>query len=276
MNIRFSLIAIAVGSTAFLPAAPAAAQHFDVFVGRPASGTQTAYGGIDVDTARVRLWQRIFESEMGEDPFDGTFTSNEPGFNHPADDGAIPAGAASLLPGDEVFVTSRPLAINGVTSDLFFWNGTGSVAFASAAGTSFVIDTGNLTGSIGSAGAGGGFDDHPFFVLDDGDGNPATSPTPGIYLASFLTRVADLAPSDPLFLVMGTEGLITPQFLGISQEQFDLLTEEALDEALERVIETAVEFVGANLVPEPRSGSAIALAICGVGATIRHRRQFRC
>jgi hypothetical protein len=271
MNFRFFPLAVLVFGAAVLISSLVSAQHFDVFVSRPAAGTQTVYGGIDVDTADVTLFQRVFEAEMGEDPFDGTFTSDEPGFNHPADDAGIPAGAVSLVAGDEVFVMPRSLAVDGVTSNLFFWNGTGDVAFAPAVGASFAIDTGNLTGSIGTAGAGGAFDDHPFFVLDDGDASPATFPTAGIYLASFLTRVADLGPSDPLFLVMGTEGLITPEFLGISQEQFNMLTEAELDEALEEVIEVAVSYVETNVVPEPSSLVA-ALSVYGVAMAIRRKR----
>lgn len=263
-------LALVVG--ALVAASPALAQHFDVFVGRPTSGEQTVYGGIDVDTADITVSERVFESEMGGDPFDGTFTSDEPGFNHPADDSALPPGAASLLPGDEIFVTALPLTVSGTTSNLFFWNGLGSASFAPAVGVNFAVDTGNLTGSIGTAGAGGGFDDHPFFVLDDGDGNASTFPAVGIYLASFQARVADLTPTDPLFVVMGTEGLITPAFLGVSQGEFDMLSDDDLDEALEGVIEMGVEFVEGNVIPEPSSLVLLGAALGGVGLFARRQR----
>ncbi|MDZ4657046.1 MAG: hypothetical protein SH868_05640 [Bythopirellula sp.] len=270
MNIRLLTMVLSLaGGFIFSPSSQA--QHFDVFVGRPTVGTQTAYGGIDVDTADITLGLRVFESEMGEDPFDGTFVSDEPGFNHPADDSALPAGAASLNDGDEIFVSALPLTVDAATDSLFYWNGLGSVAFAPAVGFTFTIDTGNMTGSIGSAGAGGGFDDHPFFILDDGDANPATVPTPGIYLASFQASVAELDPTDPLYLVMGTEGLITADFLGISQEDFDMLTEDDLDELLEGVIEQAVEFVERNVVvPEPNS-LVLGLAFFQMGILRRRR-----
>jgi hypothetical protein len=266
MSARFLTTFAVVASAIWLAARPAAAQHFDVFPGRPTMGAQTAYGGIDVDNAQITLFQRVFESELGEEPFDGTFVSDEPGFNHPADDSALPAGAASLNADDEIFVTALPLTVGGSTDGLFYWNGLGSVSFAPAVGVTFSIDTGNLTGSIGTAGAGGGFDGHPFFVLDDGDFMPATFPTPGIYLASFQARVAELDPSDPLFLVMGTDGLITADFLGITQAEFDLLTEDELDEALDGVIDMAIDYVEANvIVPEPNSVVLGMLACCAVG-----------
>jgi hypothetical protein len=70
---------------------------------------------------------------------------------------------------------------------------------------------------------------------------------------------------------MGTEGLITPEFLGISQEQFNMLTEAELDEALEEVIEVAVSYVETNVVPEPSSLVA-ALSVYGVAMAIRRKR----
>lgn len=270
---KLSLLTLAVA--AVLAACPTlvSAQHFDVFIGRPAAGTKSAFGAVDVDAAVISLNQRVFESEMGEDPFDGVFVSDEPGFNHPADDSALPVGAVSLLPGDEIFVTGLPLTVDGITSTLFYWNGLGSVAFTPAVGVSFHIETGNTTGSIGMAGAGGAFDDHPFFVLDDGDALAGTFPTTGIYLGSFQAQVAGFDPTGPLYLVIGTEGLITADFLGISQEEFEMLTDEELDEALEGVIELAVDYVQSNVaVPEPGSLLLLGISWCGLAAT---RARFR-
>lgn len=275
MIIRYLTFSFAMLCTFILGAEPVAA-HFDVFVGRPTSGTQTVFGGIDVDDSDVALSHRVFEAEMGEDPFDGTFVSDEPGFNHPADDAALPAGVASLMPGDEVFVAALPLTVDGITDSLFYWNGMGGVTFAPAVGVGFAIDTGNMTGSIGTAGAGGGFDDHPFFVLDDGDGMAATFPTPGIYLASFQAEVADLDPSGPLYLVMGTEGLITAEFLGIGDMEFEMLSDDELDEALEEVIEMAVVYVERNVaIPEPGSLTLLGVAVGGIGLERFRRRSVR-
>ena len=246
-----TLAALTVGS------ANAVAQeehgHFDIFVG--VSGGQTAYGGIDVDDGDVTLNERVFESEMGENPLDNILFSDEPGFNHPEDDAVLPAGVSSLEMGDEILVNKLSLTVDGATSDLFFWDGTGAPAFAPAPATfDIVAGTG---GSIGAAGAGGGFDDHPLFELSDG----GSFPTPGIYLGSLEVQVNALEPSDPLFLVMGTEGLITADFLGISQMEFDMLTDEQLDEELEEVIEAGVGFVEISVIPEPGSATLIGIAV---------------
>ena len=120
------------------------------------------------------------------------FTADEPGFNHPgpadAAFGMLPSGVTALSPGDEVFVNKLPLTVGGVTADLFFWDGTGTPSFSEATGTSFDVVAGT-GGSIGTAGAGGAFDDHPEFELSTPGGS---LPTPGIYLGSFNARVNSL------------------------------------------------------------------------------------
>ena len=217
--------------------------HFDVFVG--VSGGSTAYGGIDVDDGDIELNERVFEAEMAELDlgFATIFTADEPGFNHPgpadAGFGMLPAGVSPLVELDEIFVNKLPLTVEGVTADLFFWDGTGSPSFAPAVGTLFDIVAGT-GGSIGTAGAGGDFDDHPEFEISTPGGG---LPTPGIYLGSFNARVNSLEPTDPLFLVMGTDGLAPT------------------DEELEELIEMGVEFVETSVIPEPASATLIGIAV---------------
>ena len=243
----------------------AQAQHFDVYLGRPTSGSQTVWGGIDVDDGHISSGLRVFESEMGEDIFNGVFLSIEPGFNNPGTGGAQAPGAAAMNPGDTVTVNSLSFEVGGSTDDLFFWDGTGPVSFAPAVGVDFSI--GNPTDA---AAGDGSFDDHPFIILDDLDANAATFPTVGIYLASFEASLPGLDATESIFLVMGTEGLITADFLGITQGEFDLLTEEQLDEELEEVIELAAGFVETNLVPEPTSA---LIAICGLSIMAFRRNR---
>ena len=228
---------------AFAFVAGAQAQHFDVFVAT--SGTETVGGGVEVDTGEVVLGQVVFEAELGD--VGGQFISDEPGFNHPADDSVIPAGIDSLNMGDEIFVRGLDLTapIGGPTAPLFYWDGTGTPSFAPSSAT-FVINTGNTTGSIGTAGAGGGFDDHPFFEVT---GGPL-----GIYLASFEHEVGGFSPSGPNFLVLGTEGLVPT------------------DEELEGLIELGVDYVNANVIPEP---NAFVLAGIGFLAMMLGRRSSR-
>lgn len=267
----FRNLSIYAALTAMIFATVAHAQeeehgHFDVFVAT--FGGSTVCGGIDVDDGDVELGALVFESEMGDNPISNIFFADEPGFNHPADDAVLPAGASSLADGDEIFVNGLNLTVGGVTGSLFYWDGVGPVSFTPPSGTSFDIVTPTSTGSIGTAGVGGGFDDHPEFELSSG----GTLPAAGIYLGSFEAQVNDLTPCGPMFLVMGTEGLITADFLGIDQAAFDMLTDEQLDEELEEVIEMAAGYVEANVVPEP---SAFVLAGIGLLTLMSFRRKSR-
>lgn len=241
--------------------------HFDIYVGRPTVGTQTVVGGADVDdVATIFPAVRVFEAELGENPLDGVFFGDEPGFNNPGSAGPQAPDAMASQAGDSITVTSLPIKIAGVTADLFYWDGVGAADFAPASGVAFVAGD-----PFDMAAADGSFDDHPILTLDDLDNNAATFPATGIYLASFDATLTGLTASEPLYLVIGTEGLITADFLSLSPGEFSRLTDEDLDEALEGVIEVAVEFVEANVViPEP--GSALLLVVAA-GAIFGCRRM---
>ena len=248
-----------------VPIGNANAQHFDIFLARPAAGSQTVIGGADVDGLAYNDTTRVFDVELGD--VGGEFLALEPGVNHANSSGpaltAYPASATPLQPGDVLRLKERDFTVAGVSDDLFYWNGMGSVSFAPAA-ADFRIDEGDPLGSV--AGAGGAFDDHPFMVID-------STALPGIYLASAFGTVNDFAPSQPVYLVMGTEGLITADFLGISQAAFDMLTEDDLDAALEEVIELGAAYAQANLVPEPSTSILAGLAACAAGFVLSPRRR---
>lgn len=237
----------------------ACGQHFDIFLARPAAGTQTVVGGADVDALIYDDVTRVFESELASAV--GEFVTVEPGVNHPDIDNpgltAYPTSAAGLDPGDVLRLLERDFTVSGMIDDLFFWDGVAPVAFTPAA-ADFRIDGGDPLGS--AAGTGGVFDDHPFLVVD-------SDTLPGIYLTSVVGVADGFDPSDPVFLVMGTEELITAEFLGISQAEFDLLSDEEIEEQLDEVIDTAIDYVeGHVVVPEP--GSLVLAAVALVGFVV--------
>jgi hypothetical protein len=243
-------------------ASQASAQHFDIFLARPATGSTTVIGAADVTGQAFDDVTRIFEVELAPSGA-GEYLALEPGVNHPNinDPGvAYPASASALQMGDILRLAERTFTVAGNTGDLFFWDGVGAAAFGPAT-ASFHVDGGDPL--AGAAGVGGAFDEHPFLIVDSGA-------TPGIYLASLFGTIDGFAPSEPVYLVMGTEDLITPAFLGISQPEFDMLSDDELDEALEEVIEAGIAYVETNVVPEPTTAALLVGAMCGL-AFIRTR-----
>ena len=264
MNVRF-LMTVVIALPMNCAANLACAQHFDIFLARPAVGNRTVIGGADVDFLAYDDTTRVFEVELGE--LGGEFFALEPGVNHPntaLPTAAYPASATPLLPGDELSLRKTNLNVGGMVDDLFYWSGVGPVTFTPAT-ANFRIDGGDPLTYV--AGIGGAFDDHPFLFVDDNS-------LPGVYLASVYGIVHGFAPSVPVYLVMGTESLITAEFLGLTPEEFSLLDDEELDEALEAVIERAAEWVGTHL-PVPEPGSLALATVAAIGLVVYGQRASR-
>lgn len=209
--------------------------HFDIFVGRPETGTQTLIGGAQVPD-ELNLTTRVFETDLETDVIAGNnfYTATEPGmFNAgngvPGLLGATnPAGALGLLEGESPTVLNTPATLAGVTSDLFYWDGIGDVEFVDSSADLIVTQTGGI------AAANGSIDDHPFLDIDDllSDNLPAG----GIYLAPLSVQLDGLAASDTAWVLL------------VAGEEF------------EEVVELAEEYVLGQLVPEPSSVAMVLLA----------------
>jgi hypothetical protein len=242
MNIRQILATLPVFAAALAIIEPAAGQHFDIFLSRPAAGTQTVIGGADVDVLAYDDVTRVFEGDMGD--IGSEFASLEPGVNHPNLGDPVstfPSSAAGLQLGDVLRLFERDFSVNGLVDDLFYWNGIGPVLFAPAL-ADFRIDGGNPL--PGTAGIGGEFDDHPFLVVD-------SDAVPGIYLASVFGVVDGFDASDPVYVVFAT------------------------GEEFEDAHGLAAEYVQENLVvPEPASLGLVGIACVVVVATRRRKRWF--
>lgn len=229
-------------SLAMIVAAPTLAggddegAHFDIFLGRPASGSQTLIGGALVPD-ELNLTERIFEGDLETDVIAGNnfYTTTEPGFfnagaNSPGLLGATnPAGALPLVAGESFSVSSVPFTLHDVTASLFYWDGTGSVAFAPSSAELLITQTDGVAGSDGS------IDDHPIFDIDD----PASTDLPpgGIYLAPLSVQLAGLDASE------------TALVLFVTGEEF------------EESVEAAEEYLAAKLIPEPSAIALVSIAL---------------
>jgi hypothetical protein len=139
-----------------------------------------------------------------------------------------PAGTDPLPPVTNVYWDFLPMTVNGVTSNLLYWNGQGttvaSVNFGAVPqagvtmglynvtdGTSALVSNtpdmvaGSLLGITEPAGSGLRMHRHNFFLLDDGDGGiPPTVVPEGIYLLAMQIRMDGYIASDPFYIVPDT------------------------------------------------------------------------
>lgn len=235
-------------------AAPAGA-HDDVVP--YASGGKILTGGHDDAEGTNTVEQRVFGYDFGEDPLDPYFIG-DPGFNN----GAFAIG---IFPNDGLLPAGFTLAFDVITN-LEYWDGTGAVAFAAApAGIELGLQRGsntvNISGTgtsgtvptIGSTGASGRLHVHLGSLLNAADGidpSPPNAPD-GIYFVGLTLKLpgSGLEDSDPIYLVYNN---------GLDEEVHDL----------------ALEWVEANLVPEPATWAMmVSGSVALIGVAVRRRRQ---
>ena len=146
-----------------------------------------------------------------------------------------PVGFDALPVGGLVQWDFLPITIDGVTSNLFHWDATGSIDFAPAAGeklslfdaTASIPKTvdgvaaatpgDNLGVIFETSGVGQdvfGLHAHNFWALQGEGGDPlilgsGDDPAPGVYLTAMRLRLDGYIPSDPFFVALGTFGTPT-------------------------------------------------------------------
>jgi len=249
--------------------------HYDVFV--TGSAGNLVIGGYDdaATTAEVPADQmRVFGGEVvptGTTPAPYESASpGEPGFRAATQSFlnnsslTTPSGVFTALPGGTALTFSfLPISIGASSQNLFFWNGTGAVAFAPAAADVGLDLTkqggGGWTAGITGASAGtvagntiqttltgasaGSVHTHLFTSIS----KAGSTPEQGFYLYSLGLQMAGLTDSVPLYFVYGA---LDP----------DALTPQQLTD-FETAHGDAEAWVEANVVPEPASLAGLAVAI---------------
>ena len=204
---------------------------------------------IEIEGNSLATDPRVAEGEFGENPTEPN-VADEPGFE--VDDGVFTANQPL---GFDVAATE----IGGVARNLWFWNGTGAVAFGAAPHDLVVqhplvdalntrLDSSEGASSkpgfqIGQGDDEGGIHQDVEFILVDPDGVDV-SPTAGVYLFGLEMSSDGFANSDPAYFVLAS---------GIEEESHEL----------------AAIFVETNVVPEPNSAVS---AMIGLLALLGLRR----
>jgi hypothetical protein len=212
-------------------AASATAQHSDVGL--------ALEGGVPV------IEQQVVEGMFGEAPNPAN-VADEPGFE--AEDGV-------LLPEEFLSFQAVPISVGGASRNLWYWDGAGDVAFGESpetlsiehpvSGQTLALSTA-LPGVvqpgfvIGAADEHGGLHQDLEFVL--GSATPAS----GVYLFALSLQANSIGAVDPVYLVMGA---------GVEDELLD----------------AAVDYVNASIVPEPAAVAMLLSAFAWMGLVRRRR-----
>lgn len=289
---RFRLLAAVFASVAGTALVVAEDPHYDVFV--TGSAGRLVIGGYDdaATTAIVPADQlRVFGGEVVPSGTSGPYESaspGEPGFRAATqaflDNPALttPAGVYSALPAATPLTFSfLPISIGADTRNLFYWSGTGAVAFAPApagvsldltkqggggwtagiTGTSAGVVAGNTIQITSSGASAGTVHTHLFASIS----TAGAAPDQGFYLYSLGLQMTGLTDSEPLYFVYGAldPAALTPQ---------ELTDFETAHGAAEGWVETNLA-----AVPEPAAlPLAAGLAAAGVVGWRRRRDSAGC
>jgi len=237
------------------PLAMADGEHADILVGAQNGKIVT----LGEEPAENFFLSQVFESEMPD-----TYFTDDPGFNNDESDD-FPAGITTLTPDTALNFNIKAVTPigGGSAANLFFWDGTGSAAFAPVSdGTTLTVSKATGPSTSDTAVADGGSSDVSGFTIDTTSSTGklhkhidffmldsvgvSDNIADGLYVLPLELTQTGLNSSDPFFIVFATEGI-----------------EESVHEA-------GADWVAANLVPEPTSFALLGLG--GIALLARRRR----
>lgn len=171
--------------------------------------------GLPEDGGNSFVTQRVFLSQ-----FPSTFAWNNPGFHSLS---APPLSFQSLPERAAIGFDFLPMNVDGLVSNLLYWDGAGTVpedvrfGLPPSDGYTMTLfgrnnEPGEVSGSgemiagpvLGRTEAGPGLrmHEHRFFFLDDGD--DLSDPEEGVYLVAMQLQMEDLRATEPFYLLWST------------------------------------------------------------------------
>lgn len=205
-------IAAVVVSAVLAFAAPAGAQHFDVFFAK--AGPRTEIGAFDFDGGGVVVpGVRVFERALALSG--GVYAGSNPGFTAGA--ASYPFGWNALPANTDVpfeVLRERTLGLN-----LLHWDGAGAPSFGPVPDDEVLVIDENGCITCQQVWVYGGTEDLEGFVLDQtgtngslhvhhdwfvlGDAALSDVATPGVYLVALRARAGTLDWTPPFFVALG-------------------------------------------------------------------------
>ena len=265
---------------ASVTATPALAVHNDVLIGAVGGkltggsadlGDDGEPGGVGADADNYALGALVFEGELNDTGV-GVWEGDEPGVNaiSQANHNLFATGGSALPASADLNFTLKAFDIGGDTRNLWYWDGSGPVAFGApptgAEMTVFdVFPFATVDGSAtdvsaiapwATTAADGSLHQHRLFQLID-VGNPGVLPAAGVYVIGVEFGMTGLTSSDILMLVLNA---------GLDEEDH-----EAAVEFIEN-LNTNPGGPGDPTVPEPASALAMVMGLAAIGAR-RQRRE---
>lgn len=199
--------------------------------------------GLALEDGVPVIEQQVVEGMFGEAP-NPPNVADEPGFE--AEDGV-------LLADEFLSFQAVPISIGGTSRNLWFWDGSGDVAFGAApealsiehpvSGQSLGLST-TTPGAvqpgfvIGAADEHGGLHQDLEFVL------ASSTPASGIYLFALSLQADSIGAVAPVYFVLGA---------GVEDD----------------LIDSAVDYVNASILPEPTAAALLWSAVALVGVLRR-------
>lgn len=247
------------------------------------NGQTTIGAANDIGTAdeNLNITTKVFQGVLiaNQPPFNPVdYGRDEPGFfAPPLGSPLMPDGASALPPNARVDVSMRSFTVGSGTDTLFYWDGNGTAVdfqpiSTAQPGVSIVLSP---SSPLATTHPDSSLHQHSFWELSLGpDGAPV--PADGVYLLSQTAIVAGLTESDPLYMLFLVDHSIDNEDDASALKDGLDAGENTYNGTDYTYFQNARDYVQNNLaVPEPSALTLVGVAVFGVAATPRRKRDRR-